>query len=346
MIFRNHGDPELAQCRTRVVLVVLLTGLTTYGAAIGHLWWRAPLVSAIYLGVSIAWTRFVAKHPGHFPARLIVPMACDLGLTAISSHMLGLFSVVYYPVLGYIVIANGVRYGFRYLAASLALGLAALGGVFAITKTWPNYYEVGALVSLGLVIAPSIYFALVGKLHSQNTELRLRVEQLSHAATHDSLTGLKNASHFQARIELEVERGQEKGGSFVILFIDLDGFKAVNDRLGHAVGDEVLRGAARCIEMSTRVSDLAARLGGDEFGVLLTGTARTEEIDLVCQRIRDRVAKVSLSHPDCPRVSASIGIARFPEDAESAEALMAFADAAMYQTKRASREERLTVEVS
>jgi diguanylate cyclase (GGDEF)-like protein len=149
-----------------------------------------------------------------------------------------------------------------------------------------------------------------------------RVRELSFLADHDPLTRLLNRRAFVERLEAEVARATRYDRGFSLVICDLDGFKSVNDRLGHAAGDAALQGFARTIETSLRKSDDAFRIGGDEFALLLP-EATEDEAREVIGRIRDRLD-----------VRSSFGVAACPDDAADAQALFRLADEALYQAKR------------
>ena len=151
-----------------------------------------------------------------------------------------------------------------------------------------------------------------------------------HLAHYDPLTGLCNRVLFGELILRELAVAQRSGESFAILAIDLDGFKAVNDLHGHAAGDTVLKEAADRMARAIRVSDVAARLGGDEFAVLLLG-ADKENAGHVAQAL---VENLSLPYPDVTvAVSASVGIAVYPQSGVTVRELLERADRALYKAK-------------
>jgi diguanylate cyclase (GGDEF)-like protein/PAS domain S-box-containing protein len=156
-------------------------------------------------------------------------------------------------------------------------------------------------------------------------------EQLRHQAFHDGLTGLANRALFHDRVEHALSRGTRAGGEVAVLFIDLDGFKAVNDVHGHAEGDRLLQEVARRLDLTLRSADTAARLGGDEFAVLLEGgagatTAAARILDVLAQPIELPGGAVT--------VSASIGLAVARAGDGGVEGLLRQADLAMYEAKR------------
>jgi diguanylate cyclase (GGDEF)-like protein len=161
-------------------------------------------------------------------------------------------------------------------------------------------------------------------------------EQLRQAAVHDALTGLPNRNSLAARLEHAIMRVNRSGDRLALLFIDLDRFKKVNDTLGHAAGDEVLRQTAARIRASVREVDTVARLGGDEFVVLLETDVRPDTPGIIGERIRAGF--------DSPfdwkglevRCGASIGVSLYPDHARDPAALLDSADAAMYREKSAT----------
>lgn len=165
---------------------------------------------------------------------------------------------------------------------------------------------------------------------------RSEAERLTHEATHDALTGLASRSHFIGLLDSRVAACRRHGGNFSVFFVDLDDFKPVNDLHGHAVGDALLRAVATRLRTSVRESDTAARLGGDEFAVLLDGLSPAEAGGVAGELIQRLSKPYSIDHLRL-EVTASIGVAGFPEHGQTSEALLAAADAAMYRAKGAGK---------
>ena len=159
--------------------------------------------------------------------------------------------------------------------------------------------------------------------------------KLSHMAAHDALTGLANRMTLEERLRNALARARRDGSGFGLVFLDIDGFKAVNDRLGHAAGDELLKAIAARLRQSVRETDLVARLGGDEFVVLLERIQQPEHGAPVAEKIRRALASPLGMEGQAPPVSASIGLAVYPRDGTDERELMRKADEAMYAAKQA-----------
>ena len=173
------------------------------------------------------------------------------------------------------------------------------------------------------------------------TELREQARRHELRANHDALTGLANRARFEARLQDAVALGRSGQRRACVLFIDLDRFKAVNDTHGHAAGDAVLKAAAARIRRQVRGEDLVARLGGDEFAVLLIDLPDPAVLPALAAAITAAVSKPIAVGDTQVSVGASIGWALFNAQTEDAAEVLARADAAMYEAKRAGRGQRL-----
>jgi diguanylate cyclase (GGDEF)-like protein/PAS domain S-box-containing protein len=158
-------------------------------------------------------------------------------------------------------------------------------------------------------------------------------ERIQYLATHDSLTGLPNRVMFAELLNHVLALSRRNQRKFAVLFIDLDRFKFINDSLGHEAGDALLREVAKRLKESLRASDIVARLGGDEFVMLLQDLHSSEQAGVIARKLLSAVIKpIELNGQEC-RVTASIGISVFPDDALDESSLMMHADIAMYHAK-------------
>ncbi|MCD6679404.1 MAG: GGDEF domain-containing protein [Burkholderiaceae bacterium] len=173
----------------------------------------------------------------------------------------------------------------------------------------------------------------VAALRAQLAESLVREAQARALARTDSLTRLGNRAAFLEQLDEAVADGAAKPAGFAVLFIDLDGFKAINDHHGHRIGDELLRLVGERLCASVRSSDVVARLGGDEFACLVHGGGPQERIAQVAGKLFDTLNGPYQLGSLSVTVQASVGIA-MPEGGASAMALLERADAAMYRAKR------------
>lgn len=166
------------------------------------------------------------------------------------------------------------------------------------------------------------------------TEQALAEEKIWHNAHHDLLTGLPNRRLFLDRLEQEVKHAKRRSLPLYLLFMDLDGFKEVNDSLGHEVGDRLLTDVAGRLTGCVRENDTVARLGGDEFTVILSGAEQRNDVEFVAQTIIEELAMPFTIGQQRVQISVSIGVAFYPEIASSPHALLEAADQAMYKAKK------------
>lgn len=162
-------------------------------------------------------------------------------------------------------------------------------------------------------------------------------ERLRHMATHDTLTGLPNRSLLSDRIRMAIANACRTGRGFSVVTLDLDGFKKVNDALGHPVGDALLRVAGDRLNATLRDVDTLARVGGDEFVAVLPGALEETEIQLIARRMIAAMQLPFELHGHILYVSASIGAAIYPEHGDSEVKLLAHADTAMYRAKETGK---------
>lgn len=166
------------------------------------------------------------------------------------------------------------------------------------------------------------------------TEQALAEEKIWHNAHHDLLTGLPNRRLFLDRLEQEIKHAKRSSLPLAVLFMDLDGFKEVNDSFGHEVGDHLLAEVAARLTDCVRADDTVARLGGDEFTVILTGAKQRKDVERVAQIIIDALAIPFCIEQQVVRISVSVGITFYPHDASTPVDLLEAADQAMYKAKK------------
>jgi len=222
-----------------------------------------------------------------------------------------------------------VAVGLAWLAGARLGGLLMGAAVLAAPVAVP--------VRIGLAVASALGGELLEREARAGRELRAR-------SFTDRLTGLRNYDFFSEALDAELARVRRYGGCTTLVLIDLDRFKAYNDRHGHGAGNRLLASVGQTIAREKRDADVAARFGGEEFAVLVSG--RTGDGVRAAERLRSAIAELSpppSSRRDfSPGVSASAGVATFPVDARDARELFELADRALYEAKRRGRDQVVT----
>ncbi len=206
-------------------------------------------------------------------------------------------------------------------------------------RVWKHIKADGSLIDLAIYSRrlvhhdqPSVMLALLDMTERKRAEARL-----AFMAQHDSLTGLPNRSLLRQRIDEMLGHSRRSGDRFAVLFVDLDSFKAVNDTLGHGVGDQLLESVTKRLRSSLRDEDAIARLGADEFAVVQTGCGRPEDVALFAKRLLEAINVPHLVDEQPIVIGASIGIAIAPGDGNDADRLMKNADMALSRAKQDAR---------
>lgn len=205
----------------------------------------------------------------------------------------------------------------------------------AAGATASNGLLVNSLAFIAYLISVAVWQGWAkNRRERQHYESEIKLHRLVHM---DSLTGIANRILLDDRISVAIASARRYGHHLGILYLDLDGFKKVNDEQGHDAGDAVLKEVASRLQKNTRQMDTVARIGGDEFVVLMTGLGDTAEVHVWAEKLRAILNQpLELSgKPYTPR--ASIGIAIYPDDGEQPMQLLKHADAAMYEAKRLNK---------
>ncbi len=260
---------------------------------------------------------------------------------AISDLMqFGVFSAGFFFVIETIFIVS-MLYGIRGGTITTSAFLVVMG---AIAYAWnqslfvfpasENTYNQSASVWLILIICVTITGAI---FYISTAELlkakKILLNKIHAMATHDFLTGLANLSLIMSKLEKAIAISKRRESKAAVLFIDLDGFKPVNDTFGHEAGDIILYEIGKKLTSSVREMDSVGRIGGDEFLIVLPDIADIKIIESICQRIIAAISK-ELNYQDSKlNVSASIGIAMYPDNAHNSKLLVKAADMAMYSVK-------------
>ncbi len=196
-----------------------------------------------------------------------------------------------------------------------------------------RYLFGGALLAVVIALVPLCWWSL--------GEVRRQFRRTRQLAMNDNLTGLANRTQFHERLDEAIAGAARSDARVGLVMLDLDGFKAINDTGGHAAGDRLLRRVAAALGEATRRNEIACRLGGDEFAVVAPRIADRDELRGLADRLHDQLdLDVAFSDGRSLRVTASLGLALYPDDATTADGLVNVADVSMYNVK-ASRKAKL-----
>lgn len=204
------------------------------------------------------------------------------------------------------------------------------------------------LLFIGLIFSTGVAIWIANKLDSEikrrnlvENDLENRVEQrteeLKHMACHDTLTCLPNRAVSAVRLQDAINSAKRSGNKVALFFMDLDGFKAINDQFGHATGDKVLMDITQRLQEAVRGEDMLARVGGDEFTLILGGIEKREHVVPIAEKIIQSINQPLVVDGQTCKVGISIGVAYYPDDAENPEDLLTSADVAMYRAKRSGK---------
>lgn len=331
----DHVSSEQAQGMARIAITTVLLIGFSIAAIFSEMEWFPAALCAAYLGLSWVGFRAVSGRAAGklWPRRL--GLAGDLGMVGYGLGHLGLSGLALYPVFLWIVIGYGLRYGKRFLLEATAAGLFVFlaGGVIGeIARNEPGVF-LGLLIGLGIM--PKLFIEMISQLEEQGRDLRRQRDEAEELALTDRLTGMPNRLFLEEEAARAVRRAKAIGKIGGIVFLDLDGFKGVNDRFGHAKGDALLKMAARAIEKSLATGDSAARFGGDEFVLLIEERESPEDIIKATDAALKGIKSINW---EGEKVTASCGVAFFPMDGETFEDLAKKADTAMHKAKIAGKD--------
>ena len=237
---------------------------------------------------------------------------------------------VFFPFVAGAFYLQGARIGLRWLLAVVAMILAG-----HLLPWFPDAYSTFEITAACLYL--SILFAVLYNFEKVRSEHLEQEKQLENIAHFDVLTGVPNRMLLADRLAQALARTKREQGLMAVCYLDLDGFKSVNDNFGHEAGDQVLVEVTRRIKETIREDDTVARLGGDEFVLLLVGLQAPEECVSSLHRLLLAINQPVQLREKSLRISASIGVSLYPEDEQDADTLLHHADQAMYIAKQSGK---------
>ena len=330
---------EVGQARTR--LICTLVGLCGFGAIATsvNLPTGIVIIGAGFCVYALLYLVLVHTRPVPTHARRGFAVIVDSLANVIVASYGGAFAA-YAGFLFLVTIGWGLRFGRHYLFLATALTILGMACNLAFSPYWQEQLLFGATIIFGL-IANSVNAAILqGRIAEGNHQLAEKVEEVSRLAWQDQLTKLPNRPYFRDRLVQMLAAAARNKRQVALLLFDIDGFKAVNDTLGHEAGDRLLLEIAERVGRRVRQADTFARVGGDEFVILLDiGQDRSEAVP-VAETLVGAIAEIDLFAAQGLRVGASVGIASSGALAgreRIADELLMQADRAMYEAKRAGK---------
>ncbi len=331
---------ELVQVRLRVlvasVLLLIMGALQWWGA--WGAWDRSLMALGLYLLVSLIWGVVVRQNwmpqRGRLFASVVIEQASYAAFLVYGEDQgIWLLGVPIFSALG-----HGLRFGPAKAVFSACAGAALL----ALAMLSSAYWRAMPGLSVGLVLATlgvPVYAAMLSRrLHAERAQAERRAAVWEEASKTDALTGLSNRLGLNAALDDVLASQRHLVRVSALFYIDLDGFKAINDEAGHAAGDAVLQQVAQALRNVVRGDDVVARMGGDEFAILGRGLVGTNDARLVAVKAMAAINQIRVPGHDALKVACSVGVCLLPDAALSTSMLaLSAADELMLQVKRAGK---------
>ncbi len=315
-----------------------LIGTVTERSTAIRFWAHGWFPSAYFLYATVHIASLMANPARLILRRIVMPLLDNTCITILALHG-GLFTP-FVALYFWIAVGYGFRYGPNWLVYSASSSIMFISLAFYLAPAWNAGSTAGFSIILSLSIVSGYTYFLLRRLKLVQQKLVFKASELEALATRDSLTGLANRALLMDRLAQAISLAMRTDGNVAVLFVDIDGMKAVNDQIGHAAGDGLLIEVASRLQARLRAADTCARIAGDEFVIMLEGVTDRHSVIRVANIVLQEVSSVT-SIADSPvRISASIGIAwltSLPIMSWKPDALLAAADNAMYSAKKSGK---------
>jgi diguanylate cyclase (GGDEF)-like protein len=288
---------------------------------------------------AFSWFQYklITRYRDQFPRRRYLAIAADMIMSGYLVYRLGPSGLAVYPIYLWIIIGNGLRFGTHHLQVAAVFGFQSfLLATLASGVMLDQPAVVGSMI-VGIWLMPYFFLLMLQRLADMNEALRAQRNQAEHLATHDVLCNLPNRLYLEDRLDQAIARCERRGGIGAVVFLDLDGFKAINDNYGHDYGDLLLKEVANCLRERLRASDTVARLGGDEFILLIEDLKHPAEVAAVVEQMFGCLRRSFQIGQYQVYITGSCGVALYPQDGNDAQTLIKHADIAMYRAKDGGR---------
>ena len=336
----------------------------------------ATTTASLFLAIGVSLIALATASRGVLSSARLCIAGTVMGIGVAAMHFTGMHAMQMSPGIAYTIWRVALSVGVAIAASMAALWLAftlrasdvqnvvvkRLGAAFIMALAITGMHYVGMSAAdfaagsiclsvgkldarwLALIVTATSFTVLVGTLallgfHTSSLSISLRRanRQLHYLGTHDALTNLPNRQQLSLRIAQAIAECSRRESPFAVLFIDLDGFKSINDSLGHSVGDDLLKACAERLRQDVPPTAMVARLGGDEFVIVVEHVAEPSSAEALANGVLRRLSEEIDVNGLPLRVSASVGVAFYPRDGSNAGELLHSADAAMYVAKQSGR---------
>jgi len=333
------GGLELAQAKTRLICTVVGVGGFLVLGRFASLPDGIVATAIVFPLYALAYLILAYKRPAPTRARRAFAVLMDNLVGNFVAQFGGGFAA-YVGFLFLTTVGWGLRFGRHYLF--LATGIAILGMAWNLASSpyWQENSLFGATIIFGLIANTVNASILLGRIAGGNRLLAEKIEEVSRLAWQDQLTKLPNRPYFRERLAQMVAAAARTRRQIALLLFDIDGFKAVNDTLGHEAGDRLLQEIAERVGRRVRQADTFARVGGDEFVILMEIAHDRSDAIPVAETVVAAIGEIEMFAEHGLRVGASVGIACSggdPARERIADELLIQADRAMYDAKRAGK---------
>jgi diguanylate cyclase (GGDEF)-like protein len=335
-----------------LLVAVIVSGFALHTVTRDTLSKANLLKGAVLMGLGIAFMHYtgmaamqvspaIEYDPALFAASIAIAILASLAALWIAFTLRGDSAWMLYAKLASAVVMGFAITGMHYTgmaAARFAPDSICLTGALVDTSWMAGTIAIATFMILSGTLVLSVFDARMATATARMAaSLQKANAELKRVVLHDALTGLPNRTLLEDRLHQAIEECRRAKAHCALLFVDLDRFKAVNDSLGHFVGDELLRAVAERLRSAVRAEDTVSRLGGDEFVALLRRVRQADDAGLVARKFTELLGAPFRLHGRDLRVTPSVGISVYPLHGDNAQALLANADAAMYHVKKSGR---------
>ncbi len=330
---RHKNAEEYLQTIARIVISAMTLIITLILYRLNNIEVYLPLFITFVLLLSVAWSQIVKKYPTQFLWRRYLIAIFDLSMISYALYLGEQYGPVFFSIYIWVIVGNGMRFGARLLLFSMMVATITFLLTINLSSYWQQNISIALGILLGIIVLPLFFLVLIRRLHILNQKLESELQKTTYAANHDDLTDLVNRNYFFQRLKDQMLESKRYQLEFSVMFIDLDGFKKINDTYGHDIGDKTLNIIAERLDSLTRNSDVVARLGGDEFGLLLHKMYNIEDVNAFSKKLNQHLSKPFNIDNLNLSLTASIGISQFPNKSDNPDDIIKQADKAMYQSK-------------